>query len=199
MAEITDGHRKGDMCPIDDPWNAWLRLKCDMGFVTRVSYAQMRHAGNFRLEYLPNTVSDISITRSLQKYTVDTRQLPLYLDRLVLYSNQLYGSFDFPHLPPQMRQLNLMENAFCGVVNLSFLPVKLENLWLSHNQFSRVLMLRPSGERLAVLQCTHNPLRRDPILAVNFVCQAKVNFSESGVKQVVDAEGAVLFKGAKNF
>ena len=85
------------------------------------------------LSFQEESVTAIFWFQRLCTGTMDMQFLPLTLTTLSIERCSASGSLNLSNLPPQMRKFKVTQNNFSGSVNLCQLPETLEELWLNFN------------------------------------------------------------------
>ena len=134
ITEISRGQ------PFDTFCSAWIGIQCSGGAVTCFSQnaepnpdGDSLAVGQFRIEFLPNSVQRIHMNSANQCYVLQTRLLPAALEVLTMTDNHIHGSIDLRSLPRHLQWLNLRENDIEGPISLNDLPKSLNMLDLSLN------------------------------------------------------------------
>ena len=158
---ITNNDRSSPACGDGTQSSAWRGIHCTDMAVTSVRYGHST-AGQFNIQFLPNSVQRIFIAHSGQTYELATRCLPRDLQHLEMPHNRLYGSIDFQGFPEGIQEIDLSYNNFSAHIDL-FVTQNLRKLTMSWN---------PIEQRTMYYDCNPKALQ-------------EVNFYHTGVKQFV--------------
>ena len=196
--QISLGRPNSDVCRTKPPqWQPWAGITCVDGIVQSIRYGD-KFFGNLQMDYVPNSVEDLSIVLCNQKYALSTRQLPRCLKTLDMSRNRLLGTLDCTNLPPALKSLLVPRNALAGVIDLSYLPKTLGCIDVSDNHIEAVVMLRESGDGMRELYCRNNAIKENVMLEPFFVRHVRVDFSGNAMTKVVDSAGNTLVNGRRN-
>ena len=159
IVEFSQGKPLHAMCEWSEDTEE-NRVTCVDGILRTVFFAGL-NAGNFRIGYLPNTVEHVFICECNQKYTIQTRLLPLCVYNVMLHNNDIYGTIDLHHLPPRLRLLDIGENKISGPIELSELPPDLESLRLFGNRIKQdVVYYKSIPKRVRSISLGGNTIRK---------------------------------------
>ena len=111
----------------------WMGVRCYSSIVREVSYFSFIME-NMCIEYLPPTVSGLTIIGCRQKFQLQTRHFPREAESISLKTNQIYGSVDMVGLPRKIRRLDLSNNRIGGPIQLCPLPPQMTRLDVSANR-----------------------------------------------------------------
>ena len=133
LLQISHGNLESYVCGWPNGLN-WVGVGSVEGVIGAVEYDRVT-SGNFHIEYLPQTVKRIHITRCRQKFIdFDTRLLPRDTESIILTSNHFEGKFNLRELPMGLRELNMRLNFLRGPLSFTNLPTRMRILNLAHNR-----------------------------------------------------------------
>ena len=158
FVQNTSGLFMAELCPQGnlslDVCGHWEGVQCD-GYrvdgtkvekVIGVEYRD-RAVGHLAIEFLPNTVHSIIITKCDQRFCIETRALPRDLIRADFDDNRIFGTLNLQQLPARLQHFDIRNNEVCGPIHLVDLPARLNYLNLSDNNI-----------RQKRVYCQHLPL-----------------------------------------
>ena len=137
-------HGRANFCPRDSQ-KGWDGVRCFYGIVRAVHYQNLyapllEGYGNFRVEFLPNSVQQVYIRMCQQVGEIQTRMLPRKAVHVTLCLNRFYGSLHLQALPQKLISFNVAHNNLSGNISLFALPRTLERLDLLHNAFDKSIV-----------------------------------------------------------
>ena len=109
----------------------WSGICCLHKLVYSISWPMCRI--NFRIQYLPPTVSSATLNGNSIHAEVDSSTLPRDLGSLDLSYNKIFGLFDLARLPPRLSRLDLRSNMITSIGTLCYLPRTIEFIHASGN------------------------------------------------------------------
>ena len=141
-----------------------FNIELDFQAVTYVRIC-CKKVGNFRIDYLPNSVERLMILDCEQSGTVKTRLFPRNLVFINLRENALYGTIDLQTLPEKLEHLELGNNQLTGPIYLFRIPKTMNVLSLSNNAIKQETIfyddlpnhmssLSLIGNEIGKIQCT---------------------------------------------
>ena len=134
LLKIARGNLDSPVCGWPDEQN-WDGVGSAFGVIENILYTGIKNHGEFRLEFLPQTVESIAITCCRQDIPfLNTRLLPRCAKVIDLRSNHIGGSLKLHTLPEGLEVFNMRLNYTTGPISLTNLPRKLRKLNFSHNR-----------------------------------------------------------------
>ena len=116
-----------------------FRKVCKANKVTDI-VAQDVFFGNFCIGFVPDTVTNLHIVRSKQRYEVHTHLLPQMVEHVYLRENALFGTIDCRSFPDRLRTIDLSVNQLSGTLSFCKLPATLRNAYFSRNNFAQKVL-----------------------------------------------------------
>jgi len=114
--------------------------------------------GTPQLQWLPESVTKLDMTKNLLTGTLDLSVLPESLECLVLADNKFSGEIALESLHQRMCVLNLGMNQLSGSLKLESLPDNLKELYLDFNSFSGTVCLTNLPASMISLSINDNKL-----------------------------------------
>ena len=111
---------------------SWQCIICEDVVITEVAFTHEK-CGNFRIEYLPQSIEILEISDSNQQYALNVRCFPQSVQLINLSRNRIFGTVDLQVLPEGIEELNLCTNCIVGPVSLIGLPSQIRVLNLRDN------------------------------------------------------------------
>ena len=200
----------------------WDGVTCDAhGEVTYVDwYGTGIDGGSMCLDYLPESITQINITRCNLEGTITAAKLPHSIKSFFVRRNRLRGTIAFAELPMNMQRLHLSNNEFSGTIDFEHLPGALEYLSINHNAFSGSAALTRLPQGIRLIDCSFNKLSGQlnlvslPVsmgslslnsnefagdVIMNDALRTKVNLRENGDLEVVDEAGKEILSSYIEF
>ena len=136
LLELSHGDIHSPVCDSEDMDN-WDGIGSNSGTITCIEY-KMVVAGNFQLEYVPQTVVELELKwcRQVIPY-LETRYFPARAISISLASNEISGDIHLDTLPLMLEALNLHMNQISGPISFLHLPPRIRTIDLSNNSISQ--------------------------------------------------------------
>mmetsp|Transcript_9194 Transcript_9194/g.12402 ORF Transcript_9194/g.12402 Transcript_9194/m.12402 type:complete len:214 (+) Transcript_9194:47-688(+) len=112
----------------------WDGVKCDeQSQIIHLKWGGRDLEGQLNWIYMPLLLQSLELWRNQLTGEVPFDSLPPTLESLVLHDNEFNGNPNFLHLPPPLKALNIRYNRFKGLVAFFSLPSSLRRLDLRGN------------------------------------------------------------------
>ncbi|KNH08192.1 hypothetical protein XU18_1200 [Perkinsela sp. CCAP 1560/4] len=148
--------RAGKLCTSE-----YFSVKCADGELRVFEVSNFREQGNYRYEYLPQSVESLMIKNCDQMYELRVRLLPAKAQLIVLSDNVIYGSIDLTCLPDELEHFDVSGNVISGQITLTRLPLKLVELNMSQNRIKqKVVYCNALPETIRSVNLRGNKIRR---------------------------------------
>mmetsp|Transcript_29760 Transcript_29760/g.46017 ORF Transcript_29760/g.46017 Transcript_29760/m.46017 type:complete len:281 (-) Transcript_29760:101-943(-) len=158
--------------------------------VTKISISQRRLAGNIDSYRLPRGLTLLRACQNAFNGSLQTDGLPPTLKKLELGENFLDGTVDLTTLPESMEFLSAYSNTLSGTLDFGQLPRALQYVYLSQNNFSGSVDLSrlPAGMRSISIE--NNPFEQEWLI-VNYheVKEFTVRIDKRKIQSVIDTNG----------
>ena len=118
----------------------WEGVTCIEGSITKLGWVKKTSVCSKHIEWLPGTVSILSVRNGNIHGRLYTETLPGSLVHCDLENCGLYGEVDLRSLPHKLTELLLSQNGFNGTIRLTFLPDSLQKIDLRNNLVSKVIV-----------------------------------------------------------
>ena len=159
----------------------------------QISLSGKQLTGSLDLTELPENITGIYLNDNKLSGSIHLTKLPKTMKKLSLYLNKFTGSIDLRNLPDGMRQLFLHKNQLSGSLHLSHLPREMSCVILQRNLFTGPFIATDLPPRIHEINAIGNKF--DEKAVVDSKTEARILLQESGVKTVVDENGAQKVKG----
>ena len=154
IEQISTTKDPTDVCGPDSKGTEWGGICCNSGLVFRIFYDDI-DVGNFLINFLPNTIQALQLTRAHQVYSLQARLLPRNLSELNLSGNLIFGTVNLTELPTSIRFVNLQANDLRAPVSLVGLPKRLSLLNIGFNHIKqKVVYYRELPEEIERIDIT---------------------------------------------
>ena len=115
--------------------NKWVGVECDaQGTIRGISWENMHLSGTLQWEYIPQSLTYLSLCRNMLSGSVNWSYIPPQLEVLRLTNNAFEGSIELRSLPHTLREFWVPDNFFSGDLCFDYIPDNLRSMFLSRNR-----------------------------------------------------------------